>query len=94
MRARCRRATLLAPRPHRPHTHRKFLCRYEKLEKPLGEGTYGVVYKARDRLKNELVAMKKVRSFMASALWWERCGLLTPPFPTPPPFVASDGRVG
>lgn len=41
-----------------PHDARR---RYEKLEKPLGEGTYGVVYKARDRLKGELVAMKKVR---------------------------------
>jgi hypothetical protein len=29
--------------------------RYEKIEK-LGEGTYGVVYKARDRLKNKLVS--------------------------------------
>lgn len=34
--------------------------RYEKLEK-LGEGTYGVVYKARDLHKNEVVAIKKIR---------------------------------
>jgi cyclin-dependent kinase 2 len=34
--------------------------RYEKTEK-LGEGTYGVVYKAHDRLKNEVVAVKKIR---------------------------------
>merc|ERR1711935_626244 len=34
--------------------------RYEKLEKG-GEGTYGVVYKAKDRETNEIVALKKVR---------------------------------
>lgn len=34
--------------------------RYEKLEK-LGEGTYGVVYKARDLYKNEVIAIKKIR---------------------------------
>jgi len=34
--------------------------RYEKLEK-VGEGTYGVVYKAKDRETNEIVALKKVR---------------------------------
>ena len=33
--------------------------RYEKLEK-IGEGTYGVVYKARNRLSGELVALKKI----------------------------------
>ncbi|KAJ0964123.1 hypothetical protein J5N97_029245 [Dioscorea zingiberensis] len=33
---------------------------YEKVEK-IGEGTYGVVYKARDRHKNELIALKKIR---------------------------------
>ncbi|OHT09782.1 Cell division control protein 2 like protein [Tritrichomonas foetus] len=36
------------------------LSRYEKLEK-LGEGTYGIVYKARDTTNNELVAMKVMR---------------------------------
>jgi cyclin-dependent kinase 2 len=34
--------------------------RYQKLEK-IGEGTYGVVYKSRDRVTNELIALKKIR---------------------------------
>eukprot|EP01016_Furgasonia_blochmanni_P028129 TRINITY_DN2957_c0_g1_i1.p1 TRINITY_DN2957_c0_g1~~TRINITY_DN2957_c0_g1_i1.p1 ORF type:complete len:371 (-),score=125.58 TRINITY_DN2957_c0_g1_i1:190-1302(-) len=34
--------------------------KYEKLEK-LGEGTYGVVYKARDKTTKELFALKKIR---------------------------------
>ena len=34
--------------------------RYEKLEK-IGEGTYGVVYKAKDKENGEIVALKKVR---------------------------------
>lgn len=36
------------------------LDQYEKLEK-LGEGTYGVVTKARNIATNELVALKKIR---------------------------------
>ena len=34
--------------------------RYEKLEK-IGEGTYGVVYKAKDTVTRDLVALKKIR---------------------------------
>ncbi|XP_072968151.1 cell division control protein 2 homolog isoform X2 [Typha angustifolia] len=33
---------------------------YEKVEK-IGEGTYGVVYKARDRVTNQMIALKKIR---------------------------------
>ncbi|KAL5704727.1 cyclin-dependent kinase [Ranunculus cassubicifolius] len=33
---------------------------YEKVEK-IGEGTYGVVYRARDRVTNETIALKKIR---------------------------------
>lgn len=34
--------------------------KYEKVEK-IGEGTYGVVYKARDRLNGRMIALKKIR---------------------------------
>ena len=33
---------------------------FQKLEK-IGEGTYGVVYKAMDRATNEMVALKRIR---------------------------------
>jgi len=39
--------------------------RYQKIEKPggsnLGEGTYGVVYKAKDKHTNQIVALKRIR---------------------------------
>jgi len=34
--------------------------KYQKIEK-IGEGTYGVVYKARNRLTGDMVALKKIR---------------------------------
>lgn len=34
--------------------------RYQKLDK-IGEGTYGVVYKAKDKMTNEIIALKKIR---------------------------------
>lgn len=51
--------------------------RYEKIAK-LGEGTYGVVYKARDRLKDCMVALKKVSSA---------------PFEQRQPIAGRDGRL-
>jgi serine/threonine protein kinase len=36
------------------------LARYRRLEK-IGEGTYGVVYKAEDRKSKDIVALKKIR---------------------------------
>lgn len=34
--------------------------RYQKLEK-IGEGTYGVVYKAKDRVTGTIIALKRIR---------------------------------
>lgn len=34
--------------------------RYQKLEK-IGEGTYGVVYKAKDRNSEAIIALKRIR---------------------------------
>ncbi|ROI16371.1 Cyclin-dependent kinase 10 [Anabarilius grahami] len=47
-----------------PHRERLGKCRsvkeYEKMNR-IGEGTYGIVYRARDTRTNEIVALKKVR---------------------------------
>ena len=53
---------------HFPHLQLRFvvLCnlivmeRYQKLEK-IGEGTYGVVYKAKDRVSETIIALKRIR---------------------------------
>ncbi len=37
-----------------------YVCDYEKIEK-IGEGTYGVVYKARNRKTGKFAALKKIR---------------------------------
>lgn len=37
-----------------------FFSKYEKIC-DIGEGTYGQVYKARDKIKNTLVAIKKIK---------------------------------
>lgn len=34
--------------------------RYQRVSK-IGEGTYGVVYKAKDKITNDIVALKKIR---------------------------------
>lgn len=44
------------PLHHQPQT----VERYERLER-VGEGTYGVVYKARDRGTGAVVALKRIR---------------------------------
>lgn len=36
------------------------LEKFHKISK-IGEGTYGVVYKARDKVTNEIVAIKNIR---------------------------------
>lgn len=34
--------------------------KYEKIER-IGEGTYGVVFKARDTVQKDIVALKKIK---------------------------------
>ncbi|CAK9228550.1 unnamed protein product [Sphagnum troendelagicum] len=47
-------------RVRRSNVEKTIWEKYEKVEK-IGEGTYGVVYRARDRVTNETVALKKIR---------------------------------
>ena len=47
-------------RPKKITDNEKYLSQYEKVEK-IGEGTYGVVYKARDRATGATIALKKIR---------------------------------
>lgn len=48
------------PAAEAPVPNTNSLDRYQKMEK-VGEGTYGVVYKARDKINGEIVALKKTR---------------------------------
>ena len=51
------------PRAHSGDDERgnvEVMDNFVKIEK-IGEGTYGVVYKARDKLTGKLVALKKIR---------------------------------
>lgn len=41
-------------------TANNFVCDYEKIEK-IGEGTYGVVFKARNKKTGKFAALKKIR---------------------------------
>lgn len=54
--------TLLLQQLHQPAMEN-----YEKIEK-IGEGTYGKVYKARDKTTGKLVALKKTRLEVGAAL--------------------------
>ncbi|KAK0406770.1 hypothetical protein QR680_018793 [Steinernema hermaphroditum] len=51
---------MVEPGPHGDALRAVNLEDFQKLEK-IGEGTYGVVYKGRNRLTKEMVAMKKIR---------------------------------
>lgn len=48
------------PRHFLSTTDSKAMERYQKMEK-IGEGTYGVVYKAKDRKSGRIIALKRIR---------------------------------
>jgi hypothetical protein len=48
-------------RSQKPQRNMSILAKYQKVEKPVGEGTYGVVYKARCLETGGTVALKKIR---------------------------------
>ena len=43
-----------------PNDMKNILDLFQKMEK-IGEGTYGVVYKAKDRKTGKVIALKKIR---------------------------------
>ena len=53
-------AQAAAPQQQRFVQEASALDRYERQEK-LGEGTYGIVYKCRDLVTGQIVALKKIR---------------------------------
>ncbi len=56
----CLVASGKTPRKMMAHLNKSKLDEYAKIEK-IGEGTYGVVFKGRNKKTNEIVAMKKIR---------------------------------
>ena len=60
LRASRRAGTMSAPPAAPPRRVPASMDNFEKVEK-IGEGTYGVVYKARNRVTDEIVALKRIR---------------------------------
>ena len=48
------------PQKNEDNSSVKVMDNFAQIEK-IGEGTYGVVYKAKDKLTGKLVALKKIR---------------------------------